>query len=80
MLLEDIVQFLETSKKFCGGIGFSSDTGQCQLLHILLGREHDINQIVTQFRKQILRGNFKSEFKLFWKKFTLKDTSMIPVR
>lgn len=75
MLLEDIVQFLETSKKFCGGIGFSSDTGQCQLLYVLLGREHDRNQIVTQFRKRkIEKGVLKV------KKFTLKDTWMTPVR
>ena len=79
MLQEDIIQFLETSKKFCGGIGLSSDTRQCQLLYILLGREHDRNQIVTQFRKKI-KKSFKSEFKLIWKKFTLKDTWMIPVR
>ena len=60
MLLEDIVQFLETSKKFCGGIGFSSDTGQCQLLYILLRREHDRNQIVMQFRKiKIEKGVLK---------------------
>ena len=52
MLLEVIIQFLETSKKFCVGIGLSSDTRQCQLLYILLGREHDRNQIVTQFRKK----------------------------
>lgn len=81
MLLEDIIQFLETSKKFCRGIGFSSDTGRCQLLYILLGREHDRNQIVTQFRKKKkIKESFKSEFKLIWKKFTLKDTWMIPVR
>lgn len=74
MLLEDIVQFLETSKKFCGGIGFSSDTGQCQLLYILLRREHDRNQIVMQFRKiKIEKGVLKV------KKFTLKDTWMTPV-
>lgn len=74
MLLEDIVQFLETSKKFCGGIGFSSDTGQCQLLYILLRREHDRNQIVMQFRKiKIEKGVLKV------KKFTLKDTRMTPV-
>lgn len=75
MLLEDIVQFLETSKKFCGGIGFSSDTGQCQLLYVLLGREHDRNQIVTQFRKRkIEKGVLKVKI------FTLKDTWMTPVR
>lgn len=74
MLLENIVQFLETSKKFCGGIGFSSDTGQCQLLYILLRREHDRNQIVMQFRKiKIEKGVLKV------KKFTLKDTWMTPV-
>lgn len=50
---------LRDFKKFCGGIGFSSsDTGQCQLLYVLLGREHDRNQIVTQFRKRKLKREF----------------------
>lgn len=41
-----------------GGIGSVSDTGQCQLLYVLLGREHDRNQIVTQFRKEKLKREF----------------------